>query len=42
MVKKENKKTWINLLAGIKHYVETNEPVNQGTALDTTPVKEIA
>ena len=38
-MKKMNKKTWVHFLAGIKHYTETGETVNQKTKLDLASVE---
>jgi carbon monoxide dehydrogenase subunit G len=38
MMKKMNEKTWVNFMAGIKHFVETGEKVDKNTVLDLVPV----
>lgn len=41
-MRKINEKSWVQFMAGIKHNVETNEIVNQDTALDLSVVEEIS
>ncbi len=38
-MEKMNKKSWIQFLAGIKHYAETGENVNKETKLDLSSVE---
>ena len=38
-MKKMNKKSWVQFMAGIKHYAETGENVNKETKLDLSTVE---